>query len=371
MPKILPSGVDLTVKMLSNEGMSPKEILRALKRQNIDITVRTINNIKRNVGQRRQALIDNRTIPQRRNRRAVRTCEAIRKVRNMANKENPPSQRSIANQCSISQTSVNRILHKDLQLKTRIKSAVHKLTEAHIKNRKTNVRKLYERRLAGDKSEFVVTLDEAFVYLDDTNRNRRICYVKVGKDIPHEWVYERIESFKKGFMIVGAITGRGVLPLIRVLPNAKINANYYVNNVLRPLIEEELPKLYPDDLNKVFIHHDKCSSHTAFKTQQYLEDVSQRLGVSVIRNEEIPVKSPDVSPLDFFGFGFLKQRLFPRRVKTLYGLWKVCKQEWFGISPELVVKVFNNWKKRCRLVMRHKGKHIENTKAIHNKIIRL
>ena len=42
-------------------------------------------------------------------------------------------------------------------------------------NRKTNYRKLYEKRLAGDRSEFAVTLDEALIYLDDSNGQSKIC----------------------------------------------------------------------------------------------------------------------------------------------------------------------------------------------------
>jgi hypothetical protein len=34
----------------------------------------------------------------------------------------------------------------------------------------------YERVLCGPKSEFVVSLDEAFVYCDDCSGKRRVCY---------------------------------------------------------------------------------------------------------------------------------------------------------------------------------------------------
>ena len=45
------------------------------------------------------------------------------------------------------------------------------------KNDKTNCRKLYEKYLARDKSEFAVTLDEALIYEYETNGQTRICYV--------------------------------------------------------------------------------------------------------------------------------------------------------------------------------------------------
>lgn len=126
-------------------------------------------------------------------------------------------------------------------------------------------------------------------------------------------------------MVIGAMSGREPLPLMKVPAKVKINAERYIVDVLRPLVEKEIPKLYPGEEEKVYIHHDKASSHTAKKTQQYAERVKENLGPEIIKNQDIPVKSPDIAPLDFFGFGFLKQPAFHRRATTLDGLWKVLK----------------------------------------------
>ena len=37
----------------------------------------------------------------------------------------------------------------------------------------------------------------------------------------------------------------------------KINAQFYVDYVLKPLFTEYLPKLYRNEMDKVFFHHDK------------------------------------------------------------------------------------------------------------------
>ena len=64
-------------------------------------------------------------------------------------------------------------------------------------------------------------------------------------------------------------------------------------------------------MDKVYFHHYKASSHTANLTTEYLVKMKAELGISCINKDEIPVKAPDGSPLDFFGFGYLKQRLCP------------------------------------------------------------
>lgn len=221
--------------------------------------------------------------------------------------------------------------------------------------------------MAGDRSEFAVTLDEALIYLEDSNGQSKICYVKRGEQVPESWVLEKDQSFKKGFMVVGIITGKGTLPLIRVPSATKINSQYYVDYVLRPLFTEHLPRLYGEDINKVFFHHDKASSHTADLTTTYLEEVSAELGLTYLEKKDIPVKCPDGSPLDFFGFGYLKQRISKRRPRTLDGVWKVSQEVWSGIDHALIKRTFADWKRRLRKISAVNGEHIEQIKSIHSK----
>jgi hypothetical protein len=81
------------------------------------------------------------------------------------------------------------------------------------------------------------------------------------------------------------------------------------------------------------------------------------------------VKSPDCSPLDFFGFEYLKQKLFHKKSKTENGLWKACQDVWSTITPEMAKLVFESWKRRCRSITKANGSHIEQTKKIHRRRI--
>ncbi|UYV72806.1 IKK1 [Cordylochernes scorpioides] len=202
------------------------------------------------------------------------------------------------------------------------------------------------------------------MYVTYCNGIRKICYIKRGNQVPDNWVHQCSETFPKGFMVVGVMTGRGVLPLIKVPSKVKVNSEFYIECVLKPVIEQ-LKDLYPGEMDKVFLHHDKASSHTSNKTQQFLQEMKDTLGLNFIRNSDIPVKSPDASPLDFYGFGMLKQRLFNRRPKTEAGLWKAAQEEWSNVSLSKVKEVFAAWKVRCREIAKKKGKHIEHMKKIH------
>ncbi|OXA41161.1 hypothetical protein Fcan01_23925 [Folsomia candida] len=117
--------------------------------------------------------------------------------------------------------------------------------------------------ISGEKSKFAVTLDEAWFYLGNCNGKRKICYRKEGEKIPSNLVVPRLETLTDKFMEVGAMSGKGVLPLHQVPPKVKINLRYYIDKVLKPLLEIEIPKLYGNETHKVVVHHDQAPSHTS------------------------------------------------------------------------------------------------------------
>ncbi|UYV68444.1 IKK1 [Cordylochernes scorpioides] len=352
--------VEQTIRTLSKEGNSYSVIVKKLKAEGLDVGKATICRVVNGIGKKREAESNGQKFQVDRPR-PVRTPATVSKVKRLATTENPPSQRQLSRMCGTSLKTINNIIHKDLELDTRRKGKVHKLTPFHMKNRATNARKLYEEHLAGSRSEYTATLDEAWMYVTYCNGIRKICYIKRGNQVPDNWVHQCSETFPKGFMVVGVMTGRGVLPLIKVPSKVKVNSEFYIECVLKPVIEQ-LKDLYPGEMDKVFLHHDKASSHTSNKTQQFLQEMKDTLGLNFIRNSDIPVKSPDASPLDFYGFGMLKQRLFNRRPKTEAGLWKAAQEEWSNVSLSKVKEVFAAWKVRCREIAKKKGKHIEHMK---------
>jgi hypothetical protein len=161
---------------------------------------------------------------------------------------------------------------------TKKKVKVHKLLPRHVRQRKNTARKLYEKYMSGTKSEYVVTLDEAWFYLNDCKGKNNICYIREEEKKLTNWVLEKEENEIKKIMAVAGITRRGVLPLHRVPSNTKINAEYYINCVLKPRLEMGLPKLYGNELHKVIIHHDQAPSHVSKKTMEYAADLKSRLG---------------------------------------------------------------------------------------------
>ena len=82
-----------------------------------------------------------------------------------------------------------------------------------------------------------MNLDEALFYTSDSNGKRSWCYTNDRNEL-EKFVIEKHEKLSEKFMVVGALSGRGPLLLIQVPPKVKINAEYNVEHVLKPLLEE-------------------------------------------------------------------------------------------------------------------------------------
>lgn len=364
MPKIISDFVKGYVFRLSEDGYSYTSIIKICKEKNVHISKFAISKI----------IIDNKEnfdsgskkdVFGRKPKDSSRSLTPIaKKVAQYINKENPMSQRNVAARLNISQSTVNRIIKTKLNLKMRKKTKVHVLSQKHIKERKTKCRKLYENHLAGQKWKYIVTLDEAWIYLNDCNQPRAIYYVKNEFKGVKDWVKQCRERFSKGFMVVAGFCAQGKLRIRRVDNKIKINSEFYQREILQPIFDEEIPFLYQNDKNKVWIHQDQAPSHTSRSTLNYLFMKQEETGISAIPYSRIPAKSPDTAPMDFCAFGLLKQKMRTKRPTTLEGLWKACLACWEEIEMPILIKSLISWKYRCRYIVKCSGHHIEHKKYL-------
>ena len=364
MPKKISLELEGYIRGLCDTGLSQRDIVQHLSKRNVSINQSTISRIKNNVGMEREHRSKGKIYTQRRDR-PIRTKSMVAKVRRIVTKENPPKKQQLADKLGLSRRTLSRIIQEDCHLELRSKRNVLTLTDKQMQNRKTNSRKLYRNHLSADKSDFAVTLDEALFYFIPGNQTSKTCFIKRGYQTPEDWVRKVNEIQAPKVMVVAAMTSRGPLQARCVPIKTKVNALYYIDNVLRPIIEKELPTLFPDDMNKIFIHHDKATSHTANQTMAFLKEMKEKYGISYQEKEDIVVKRADVSPMDFFGFGWLKTKVQSRRVKTLQGFCKAIREEWSKLSPDVCKRVYESWKVRCRVVAEQQGKVCEGRKDIH------
>ena len=174
MPRVLDPDLEVIIKTLSKENLRPSDIQKRCREAGHKVTLRTIYNVRHNVGERRQKLARNSPVTFIPRPRPVRTKKLIRQIDNLTSRRDPPSHSDISKKLNVSTSTVQRVIRQDLKKVTRRKAKVHALTERHIKQRKRTSRIMYEKYLAGQRSKFMVTLDEANFYLKNCNGQRAI-----------------------------------------------------------------------------------------------------------------------------------------------------------------------------------------------------
>lgn len=187
--------------------------------------------------------------------------------------------------------------------------------------------------------------------LSNFNKSHAIYYSPRGETNFQTWYTECKESFSKAFVIITGHSYNRKLTIRCVTKQAKINSLYYQSEVPTPIYHTEIPALYGTDTMFGCIR----ISHTSGVTLRFLERMVQETEIYAIPFSNIPVKSPDASPMDFCAFVLWK------------GHWKktssynrcpvgIC-EEWRQMDKAIQRKSLLQWKLRCRAIVNMKGHH--------------
>ena len=174
---------------------SQRQIVNILKNDGINVSQRTVSNVKRKIGLQRNSVEKIKFTRQ----RPVSTPPIVSRVIEKIDVEDPPSQRSIAQSCRISQSTVSRII-KSANFILRKKRKIHKLTLSTAEKRHKRALRLY-RQLANYRYRNFVTSDESWFYLDGTEGKRNVCYIKKTDPDYERMILQQDSSRPKGLMV--------------------------------------------------------------------------------------------------------------------------------------------------------------------------
>ena len=155
-------------------------------------------------------------------------------------------------------------------------------------------------------------------------------------------------------MVSAGVCYRGKGRLHFIKDKAKINADYYVNNLL-PVLIEDCNNLLPGDC---IFQQDGAPAHTSRLAQDWLGEHCPEL----ISKDEWPPNSPDLNPLDYHVWGMmlqLYQRYQPKPTNTAE--LKVALQAiWDELPQEFINKAVLAFRRRLQACIRANGGHFEH-----------
>jgi hypothetical protein len=348
--------IEGVVKYLLTKRYSYSMIRRELIKMNLNASRSTIYRISNNIGKQRQAGLSNDQKPKFPRRCHVATASVIHRITSFIDKENPPTISMMASRCAISVGTTVRIIREIIHAKCRKKRPVHRLYPGAIEKRRSRSWRMY-RRLCNERWRNYVTTDEAWFYLDASQGVRDVYYIR-SDGLPEEIrKIERNELHPVSVLVWAGVSARGKTRLHFMERGSTINSRYYIDQILKPFIEFDIPRLFPgDERKKLVFHQDSAPGHAAKQTIAFLKEQK----VQVVTPDEWLPKSPDAAPMDYSIWGILKDRVRKHKVSTLNGLKNAIKQEWENLEQNVIEQVLETWPKRCRLIYYAHGSHIEH-----------
>ncbi|GAU90661.1 hypothetical protein RvY_03047 [Ramazzottius varieornatus] len=103
-------------------------------------------------------------------------------------------------------------------------------------------------------------------------------------------------------MVAIGICWKGMSKPCVVDGNAKVTVQYVVDNVLSPMVKNDIPRLYPKNPQDVMVHFDSAKSHVAILTQNWMEENHP----NYFPHYHWMANRPDLAPLDYAIDGILK-----------------------------------------------------------------
>lgn len=127
----------------------------------------------------------------------------------------------------------------------------------------------------------------------------------------------------------------------------------------RAMISDYLiPNLDGIDLEEMWFQQDGATCHTATATIDLLKE---HFGEKIIsRNGPVnwPPRSCDLTPLDYFLWGYVKSLVYADKPATIDALEANITRTIADIRPQLLEKVVQNWTDRIRFVRGSRGGHM-------------
>ena len=292
--------------------------------------------------------------------KSARTAANVAMVHEMiCSQEDEPgtskSTRQIAGELGISATSVRTIAKADLGLSSFRRMPVQVISEATRLKRLMRSKQLI-RRLTAQKTKKVFFTDEKLFYVSPpvNSQNDRVWSAGRKRDVNPQRLLVQRAKFSASVMVSAGVCYGGKGSLHFVAEKAKINADYYTNNLLPQLIED-CNNVAPKDF---IFQQDGAPAHTSRLAQNWLEQHTP----DFIKKDEWPPNSPDLNPLDFHVWGAMLERYQAHtpKPKNKAELKTVLQAVWDDLPQEPIDRAILSFRSRLLACIRAQGDHFEH-----------
>ncbi|CAK9813904.1 Transposable element Tc3 transposase [Anthophora plagiata] len=289
--------------------------------------------------------------------RPVRSTENIAAVAQSVREQPSTSTRHRSQELNISRTSLRRILHKDLGMNAYKVQLVQEL-KPHDHLMRFRFAQWAEDRLIEDEHFYrkIIFSDEAHFHLGGYV-NKQNCRIW-GSENPHV-IVEKPMHPQRVTVWCGFWSGGIIGPFF--FENEQGNAVTVSGDRYRAMLSNFLfPKIEEDDIDDIWFQQDGATCHTANVTIDLLRTVFENRIIS--RNADVnwPPRSCDLTPLDFFLWGAVKDKCYAKHPETIDDLKHEIEVAIDEIEAQTIENVLKNWTDRMEYCKASRGSHLND-----------
>lgn len=284
---------------------------------------------------------------------SARTPQLKKKLQKKIQRNPERSMRKMALECGISERTVRRVVHQDLQLKSLRKQRVQLLSSQQRQARVERCRNLIPRAAAVGWDKILWSDEKIFTVQQATNAQNCRVIASDASAIPSAHHLVQRAQKPASVMVWCGVSAEGRTDMIFIPPGCKVNAKSYQELVLSEAVVSAGQQLF-DGGPWLFVQ-DGAPAHTAKSTQQWL----QQHDIDFVEKAGWPPSSPDLNPLDFCIWAELERRVCCKPHRNVESLKRALLREWARFPQSVLRESCLSVDKRMRAVIRARGGHIE------------
>ncbi|GFW71659.1 putative transposable element [Trichonephila clavipes] len=119
-----------------------------------------------------------------------------------------------------------------------------------------------------------------------------------------------------------------------------------------------IPELNNHDVQELWSQQDGATCHTSRATIDLLKDTFGDRLISRFGPVNWPPRSCDLTPLDYFLWGYVKSLVYADKPQTLDHLEDNIRRVIADIRPQMLEKVIGNWTSRLDYIRDNRGSHM-------------
>lgn len=178
------------------------------------------------------------------------------------------------------------------------------------------------------------------------------------KENPHFTLVTNSQRYKKVNVWCGIMYDKIVGPYFF---GTNLNQTSYLDlleNFLLPVLDE----VNLQQRCKLYFQQDGCPAHNAIRVRQWLNTTFPQQWIGSFGPIKWPARSPDLTPLDFFLWGYLKQKVYSNDLEDDLDILKEKIQEAVNsVTAEMIRATYEEFRWRIEKCVEVGGEHVEHT----------